>query len=546
MEVVKDIFVPMRDGVRLAIDIYRPALSGSYPVILTRTPYIKDGTTGVSLGAMGRPRVSAVGPLPLAGARSRIAGVEPFVEAGYVVVVSDTRGTGYSEGVYDYYNLQGGPYDGYDTIEWIASQPWCDGNVGIMGASAGAVLAYAAALTQPPHLKAMVANMHPADFYFDQWFVGGVFRYENRISWCVNQLQRIVPLDPGVPSEPGYESKLQVYRNRYHQYYERIAAGKNAMNLDWLTEMLQHRTYDEFWKKRSFVSRLNEIGIPTLHGGVLFDHFSRGTLTSHQGIDVPNRLFLAPGGLDTDGLAGDGGFVRLQVRWFDHFLKGTDNGVLIEPAARLYLTGEERWIDEPAWPVPALETPFFLCAGPGGGAVSLNDGLLRAEPEDLSEPDAITHDPDAPNMTADSPSDQRSFEIGCLTYSTAPLARDLKVIGMPRLRLFASSDARDVDWCVRLCDVFPDGRSRLLNTGALKGRHVFSHEQPADLEPNRVYEFDIEIWAVVNVFKVGHRIRIDVSTSDFPFFETNPLPSRSLVLHTKGYPSRLILPVNEG
>lgn len=281
MEVIKDVFVPMRDGIELAVDIYRPEAPGRYPALLQRTPYLKSGTVTGRLSASG---LAAASPVGASAATTIAATAKALVNQGYVVIVSDTRGTGFSQGIYDYYNFEGGPWDGYDTIEWIAEQPWCDGNVGIMGASAAAIFCYLAALTHPPHLKAMAANMHPNDFYFDQWFVGGVFRYENRIGWSTGMLTRVSPQDPGQPDNNNYEKKLQVYRERYHQYYERMAEAKNPINLDWLTEMFQHPTYDDFWKERSFAHRLGEVDTPTLHGGVLFDHFGRGTVMAHEGL----------------------------------------------------------------------------------------------------------------------------------------------------------------------------------------------------------------------------------------------------------------------
>jgi putative CocE/NonD family hydrolase len=544
MDIQKDVYVPMRDGVKLSADIYGSTSSGPRPAVLIRTPYVKGGVSGSMLGAEGRPRTSVVGPMRFRpGTNLTLLTVEPLVEAGYVVLVSDTRGTGHAEGEYDYYNFSGGPSDGYDTVEWLAAQPWCDGNVGMQGASAGAVLCYAAAITQPPHLKAMVPNMHPADFYFDQWFVGGVFRYEDRISWCTGQLSRIAPLDPGDPAEPAYEQKRRVYQQRYERYHRRLTEEKNPIDLDWMVEMYGRRRYDAFWKERSFARQLDRITVPTMHGGVWHDHFIRGTLTSHEGLRVPKRLFVSPGGLDSTGGAGDGGFGRAQVRWFDHFLRGAENGVMDEPGARLYITGAERWIDEPCWPVPVTETSYYLAAGPGGGTASAHDGLLSREPVGAASPDTLLHDPASPNHTPGSTADQRSFEQGCLTYSTPPLEEDVEVIGTPRLLLHAATDAEDVDWCVRLCDVFPDGRSRLLNAGALKGSHVFSHETPEPLAAGRVYEFAVEVWPVGNLFKRGHRIRIDISASDFPYFEVNPLPSRNQIFHDATHPSRLLLPV---
>jgi uncharacterized protein len=428
-------------------------------------------------------------------------------------------------------------------VEWIADQPWCDGNVGMMGGSAAAISCYITALTQPPHLKAMAPNMHPADFYFDQWRIGGVFRYENRISWCTGMHARISPVAPGDPASPNYERKRAVYEQRFHRFYQRISQGKSAANLDWLTDMYQHDAYDDFWQSKSFLRRSDEITVPTLHGGVWYDHFIRGTLASHAAIDVPKRLFVGPGSLITRFDLGDGGFMKLMIAWFDHFLRGADNGVTDGPPARIYKLGLEDYFDEPQWPVPTVDLVLHLSSEISGSVASRNDGTLAVEPVEQADPDVITHDPAHPNRTAREIADQRPSERGSLTYTTAPLQSDVELIGASRLVLFAATDAADVDFCVRLCDVSPDGRSRLLNVGALKGTHARSHEYPADLVPGQVNCFEIEIWAVANVFGRGHRIRLDVSTSDFPFFESNPLASRTEVFHDSRRPSRLILPI---
>lgn len=544
MNVDKDMYVPMRDGVHLAVDRYRPDNLEVHAAIVLVTPYLKDAAFQMPLGSDGRPIPSLpMPPLP-PGVNPMLMTVKPLVDAGFVVLVADARGTGFSEGVYDYYNLEGGPFDGYDLVEWVAAQVWCTGSVGMMGSSAAAISCYITALTHPPHLVAMAANMHPGDFYFDQWRVGGVFRLDNRIGWSVGMLARTGPIDPGDLEAPGYERKRALYEARFAHYGERVAAGKNAANLDWLTEMYQHGVYDEFWKERSFIRRAREITIPTLHGGVWYDHFIRGTLSSHEALEVPKRLFVGPGSLATRSDLGDGGLIALHVAWFDHFLRGTQNAVLDEAPVRLYLMGMEDYIDEPVWPIEAADHELFLRSGPSGSVTSANDGALGSVPGD-DQPDRISHDPSTPTRSPRDVADQRPFELQCLTYTSEPLDAELEVIGTPRLFLYAASDASDVDWCVRLCDVDESGRSKLLNTGALKGTHVRTHEWPTPLEPGRTYCFEIEVWPIANLFAPGHRIRLDVSTSDYPFFESNGVASRNEVFHDLARPSRLVLPVVE-
>jgi uncharacterized protein len=548
MAAVNDIYIPMRDGIHISADVYRPDSVSRGPVVLIRTPYIKNlavsptrTSSWVMLGADGRPPTARAG-MRAATEQLMERSIAALVEAGYAVVLSDSRGTGYAEGTYDYYNVEGGPLDGFDTVEWIAEQPGCDGNVGMWGGSANAVLAYAAALTSPPHLKAVVACMCPADFYLDQWFPGGMFRYEDRLRWTMLMNDCIAPLDPGPADGPAYERKRLVFEQRYYRHYERMTRGLSPVPLDWAAECLSHDSYDEFWQARSFDRRLAGVTAPVLNVGVLHDHFIRGTMRFHEGLTVPRRMVLIPGALDLDASAGDGGLAGLQIRWFDYFLRGTENGVLDEPAVRYYLTGARQWTDQPEWPSAAEQTPLFLTA-PGGAADSRGDGGLAWEPTGRGGSLQLSHDPAAPSRTPADIGDQRSFGPGALTFTTPPLARDLTVAGMPRLVLSAAPGAADVDFCVRLSDVFPDGSAHLLNVGALKGRHVHSHEQPADLEPGLAYQFDIEILTVTNVFRRGHRIRVDVSGSDFPFYAPNPVKSQTDVFCGGDDPSRLILPV---
>jgi putative CocE/NonD family hydrolase len=548
MATENDIYIPMRDGIGISADVYRPDSVRRGPAVLIRTPYVKNlsvsptGTSSwVMLGADGRP------PSVMTGMRAATEqlmerSVAALVEAGYTVVLSDSRGTGYAEGTYDYYNTAGGPLDGYDTVEWIAEQPWCDGNVGMWGLSGSAVLAYAAAITAPPHLKAVAAYMCPADFYLDQWFPGGMFRYEDRLRWPMLMQSCIAPLDPGPADGPAYERKRQVFEQRYYRHYERMTRGRSPVPLDWATECVSHHSYDEFWQARSFERRLAGVTAPVLNVGVLHDHFIRGTMRFHEGLTVPRRMLLVPGALDLDATAGDGGLAGLQIRWFDYFLRGTENGVLDEPGVRYYLTGARQWTDQAEWPGAAEPTSLFLTASGGGAGSRDDDGGLAWEPAGRGSL-LLSHDPAAPSRTPGDVGDQRSFGPGALTFTTAPLERDLTVTGLPRLVLSAAPGAADVDFCVRLSDVFPDGSAHLLNVGALKGRHVHSHEEPADLEPGQAYQFDIEILTVTNVFRPGHRIRVDVSGSDFPFYAPNPVKAQTDVFCGGDDPSRLILPV---
>lgn len=546
MRVDKDVYVAMRDGVGLAIDLYSPEPRERHAALLTMTPYSKDPVRPArALDATGRriPFPGSDDPLPdvLDFMPTYVA---PFVDAGFVVAVADARGTGFSEGLYDYYNLQGGSYDGYDLVEWLAAQPWCSGIVGVMGFSAGAVYSYLTALTGPPHLAAMVANMHPGDFYFDQWRVGGVFRWDSRLTWALAIQNTTRPIDPGDPAAPAYDRKRAVYESRMREVARRVVQGKGAVDLDWLTDLYHRDRYEAYWRGYSLVARASQITIPTLNGGVWYDHFIRGTLNNHAAIEAPKRLIVGPGQLVEHPEVNDGGFAALSVAWFEHFLLDVDNGVEDSPAARIYLTGEEQFIDLESWPMATVESEVFLRSGPSGVVDSVNDGVLSPHsPVVADPPDELSHDPESPVRTPLDVFDQRDFERSCLTFTSQVLDEDLVVIGSPKLFVYATTDAPDVDLCVRLCDVDEAGRSRLLNTGALKGSHVASHTTPTAMVANQVYCFEIEIWSIANVFRQGHRIRLDVAASDFPLFEINAFPSRIQIHHDPERPSRLVLPV---
>jgi putative CocE/NonD family hydrolase len=536
MQVDKDVYVPMRDGVAISMDIYRPDGDGSWPVVLVRTPYIKaapdiDGAAASPATASPRiafdadGRISQSMPRMMQALAGAAPAVTPFVAAGYVVIMSDSRGTGYAEGDYDYYNVEGGPYDGYDTVEWIAQQPWCDGNVGMWGLSGSGVLALAAAVTAPPHLKALVAAAHPVDFYRDQWYPGGVLRYQDRVRWPLIMEDCIAPLDPGDPSSPAYERKRGIYERRYRGFYDRMLAGRGPINLDWATEGVLHTEDDEFWQRKSLAPGLPAVTAPTLVMGVLHDHFIGGTVRMYGGLSVQKRLIIVPASLDIDGVAGDGGLAAVQVAWFDHFLKGVDNGVADGAPVRIHLAGAAAASEFAAWPPPAAPASLYLAEG----------GALDWSAAEHAGAATLIHDPADPNRTPADTADQRSFDAKSAVFTTAPLDRDTAVVGLPQLRVHLRPGATDSDLCIRISDVQPDGSARLANTGALRVR-------AGDGSPQAV---EVELVPIASLFKAGHRIRLAISAGDYPFCAPNPNPSQTPLLFGAGFESALVLPVIE-
>lgn len=508
-----DVFIPMRDGIRIPVDIYLPDGDGPFPTVLIRTPYIKSAPDlqppaprpqAVMLNPEGRSNsvmLRLMNALPAMN-------VLPLIDEGYAVVVGDSRGTGHAEGIYDYYNVDGGPLDGYDTIEWLAEQEWSDGNIGLWGISGSGVLALTAAVTAPPHLKAVVASAHAVDFYHDQWFPGGVYRFEDRVRWALVMQGPTAPQDPGHPKAEGYEDKRRVFAARYARFYERMREGNSMLDLDWATASTRHEDFDDYWSRYDFTERLENISAPTLATGVFFDHFIGGTTRMFAGVRAPKRMVLVPGMLDITGEVGDAGVADLYIRWFDRFLKGVDNDVDKEAPVRLHLTGSGDVIESQSWP-PAEAEPWALHL-----AVNADNSLeLSTESGPVSSLDLV-HNPDAPNPSPMDTADQRPFDAGALVFTSAPLEERVVIAGEPLLTLSADPLPADIDLAVRLSDVQPDGASQLLGTGQLRVRANAS-AQVIELRLQPV-AFDVE---------PGHCIRLAIAASDFPFLAIRPNPA---------------------
>lgn len=503
----------MRDGVRIPVDIYLPDGDGPFPTVLIRTPYIKSAPD--LQPPAPRPQAMMLNPegrantvmLRLMNALPPM-NVLPLIDEGYAVVVGDSRGTGYAEGIYDYYNVDGGPLDGYDTIEWLAAQDWSDGNIGLWGISGSGVLALTAAVTAPPHLKAVVASAHAVDFYHDQWFPGGVYRFEDRVRWALVMQGPTAPLDPGHPKAEAYEDKRKVFAARYARFYERMRNGDSMLDLDWATASTQHEEFDEYWQKYDFTERLASITAPTLATGVFFDHFIGGTTRMFNGVNAAKRLVLLPGMLDITGEVGIAGVDDLMLRWFDRFLKGVDNAVDQEPPVRLHLTGSGAVVESTTWP-PSESEPWLLHLAVGVG----ESHELSYDQSPLGSLDLV-HDPDSPNPSPMDTADQRPFDPGALVFTSGPLAEGVVVAGEPLLTLHAAALAADIDLAVRLSDVQPSGESQLLGTGQLRVK--------ADANPQAIA---LRLQPVAFDVAPGHCIRLAIAASDFPFLAIRSNPS---------------------
>ena len=357
---------------------------------------------------------------------------------------------------------------------------------------------------------------------------------------------------------------------------------------DWHNTWLEHPEDGPYWWQFNVEKFHHQIETPTYHQGGWFDIFLGGTLKNYMGMKrrartagarQSQKLIIGPwvhgSGNINKQVAGEFDFGReaardfntMRLPWFDYWLKGIDSGVMEEAPVRIFVMGRNQWRDEADWPLPDTRyAKYYLRDGHSGSIDSLNDGALSVEPPAGSEnPDSFAYDPYRPVPTLggntlgipDGARDQRPVDALCLTFTSAPLRRELEVTGPVRAVLYGMSSAADTDWVVRLADVHPDGYSRPLCDGILRARYRNSFERPELLEPGKVYRFEIDLWATSNVFMPSHRLRVSLTSSSFPRFDRNlntggPIHREAVgqvavntIFHDMLRPSHLVLPLIE-
>ena len=556
--------VPMktRDGVTLYSDIYRPRADGTFPVILMRTPYDKSVSW-------------AVGP------------AYQIATHGYVVVVQDVRGRYTSEG--EWYPFRHESNDGYDAVEWAAALPSSNGKVGMIGGSYVGATQMLSAIAHPPHL-AGICPVVTASNYHDGWtYQSGALEQWFDQNWATqlatNTMWRLIAKNTnallGAPVLP---------LTHYPAFnYVSLPAGAEATAelapyyLDWLA----HPDYDAYWKQWSIEEHFSDIQVPALHIGGWYDIFLAGTLRNYMGIKAHGgtdearkgqRLLVQIGGHAGFGRRiGDVEFgddalkfpsTDVVLAWYDYLFKGVQNEFATVPV-RIFVMGENKYHQESDWPPPEAKlTRYFLHSG--GSANSLRgDGGLSLTPPKKETPDKFTYDPANPvptiggSLCCDAehyepgPRDQRSSENrdDVLVYSTKPLGEDMEVTGPVTLELWARSSAVDTDFTAKLVDVSPVGFAMNLTDGILRLRYRDSQEKPGLMNPDQVYKISVDLWATSNVFKKGHIIRLEVSSSNFPRFDSNLntgadqatsrefVSATNTILHDSEHPSALLVPV---
>lgn len=484
-------YAVMRDGTRLAANVFRPAGKGPWPVILSRTPYLKDG------------RRTEQNPNPAEGLAKQ---AKRYTDAGYVYVLQDVRGKGRSQGFYAAF--ENDIEDGYDSVEWAAAQPWSNGRVGMTGGSALGITANSAAMANPPHLVAAYVVVAPAD-RLSYSYPGGVLKEKDTIGWLRQQ-------------------------------------GTSEEQLD----RVRQRAFDDVsWNRVAMTTNRKYIDIPIFNVGGWYDIFNGGTvdnfawLQNHgaPGARGNQKLLMGPfghgqlsgdleyPGNDRIGLAGD-----QEIRWFDHWLKGADNGIMDEPPVSYFMMAsakkgalgpKNRMIAAANWPPAHREVRYYLAEG---------RALTTRAPTDAEEKISYRFDPARPvetfggaNLTFErGPMDQRAVgqRQDYLRFQTPVLEKDVAIAGPVKMELWAATDGPDTDFVVKLVDVYPDGYEALVLDAPVRTRFR-DGRMPGEVRmmtPGAPEKLTIDLWPTALTFEKGHRIAVHVTSSNAPRFEVNP------------------------
>jgi predicted acyl esterase len=512
----ENVYVTMRDGIKVAVDIYRPEADGKYPCLFSTSAYMKS--------VQQHP--------PQYTHMIEAGATDFFVPRGYVHVIAQARGTGYSQGRYGFLDKDE-QQDGYDLIEWIARQPWCDGNVGMIGDSYFAMIQYLIAALNPPHLKCIVPYDGCTDFYRDFTYQGGIFHGGFNGPWGIDTLLQAV-----WPGE--VEGKLPP--------------------ANWFVDLASNPHDGPYYWERSSYNKVDKIKVPVLNiiqqAGYLH---SRGQLSVYNDIKAPKKLIVAP----TAGYFAHVHWIynkplnEYVLRWLDYWLKGDKNGIMEEPGVAIYDSATREWRYENEYPLARTSwAKFYLHSSLNGSAGESKYGSLSMESPEDEKPDRFTM-PDSTGMM------RQGKPV--LSYVSSPLDKDIRVWGPLSLTLYGSSSAIDTNWFVKLGDIDENGKLLVLTQFHLRAScrevdaasskpgqpfHPFLKQEL--LKPGQVYEFQIELIPIFHTFKAGHKMWLHIAGDRVPEYhlplhtpnlQLFPEPTENLVYHDSGHPSHLVLPV---
>lgn len=539
--------IPLRDGVTLRADVYRPDDAARHPVLLARLPYSKD-LSPISLSLLS----------PIRAARR-----------DYVVVIQDTRGRFKSDGQFSLF--AGEAQDGYDTVAWCAAQPWSNGKVGMYGASYFGATQWLTASAAPPALQTIVPTITASDYYEGWTYQGGAFQQGFIQFWTAGMATETITRLTAAPPD----ARKKLYGSIFDM--EKTYRGLPLTDfppatvpglMDHYRRWLAHPSLDEFWEDVRIESKYEQIDVAALHIGGWYDIFLEGTLRNFAGMRARGKsararekqrlivgpwlhgLFdrkvgevdFGPGALpDAVDLGG------LHLQWFDHCLRDMPDN---DAPVRLFVMGANIWRKEEEWPLArAVATPWYITSA-GRANSTRGNGRLITQPPTRQASDVFLYDPEQPVPTrggcslmpgvqSAGPQDQRPVEErdDVLVYTSEPLTEPLEVTGPVEAVVHAATDGRDTDFTAKLVAVAPDGRALNLCDGILRARYRHSLSQAELLEPGRVYAYRIQLGSTSYVFAPGFRIRLDISSSNFPRFDRNLNTGGDFAAETVGRPA---------
>jgi len=549
----KTIEIPMRDGIKLATDLYFPeSENGPFPVILMRTPYNKEILKPYGVYFSGH---------------------------GFVYAIQDVRGRFESQGDWEPFIYEG--EDGYDSIEWLAAQEWSTGKVGMYGGSYSAFVQFAAAILKPPHLVTLVPNISSAMPFDNMPYEGGVLVMGGNIRW--------VDIVENAKTAADMQKKAkEIFTKDWNSllsFLPVIDLDKKILGeeIPYWRRWVKHNTDDSYWKKVNYLEKLKELDIPVFLQSGWYDPGNRGTKLAYSNLKQSKnkhiKMIMGPWehtdqsskylyGQDL-GEAADIGLIGLYVKWFDYWLKGKDNGIITEPLVQVFNFGPNNWLKADTYPLPATSFVKYYISSEKGANTSRGDGTLQIQKSSSTKPyDMYTYDPGDPSPCFIDHLKKRALEryknlVGSrediLVYETAPFVQPLTIAGPISAGLYASSSAKDTDWCVTLYAVAEDGEISPMGMtwGVLRARFRNSMSAPEFLEKDKIYEFTIDLSHTGYTFSKGERIRMEISSASFPEYsrnlntgghnemETEYVSAVQRIYHTKEYPSHLLLPVIE-
>lgn len=570
--VEKNVEMTTRDGVVLRADIYRPASEGKYPVLLCRTPYSKDKTFTLDPG----PAISA--------AISPTEGVAN----GYVYVVQDCRGSGASDsGPGNYRMYADEKQDGADAVEWASKLEYCNGKVAIFGTSYVGAAAYQAATQTPDGLRAIGINAGPNDFYEDHLHYGGALKLYLTGIWSISRAAEIAGRRGAGPDEM---AELAANVARTDEILRQVPLSgipefrpEDPDFAPFYFDILKHTERDDWTRAAMDKEDHRKVEVPALVVSGWYYAITRGAIDHFVNLRKSgateearerSRLIVGPwtvravggragGGLDygqaaaASSLFGNDSLSAVHLRFFDRLLKG--KSIEDEPRVRLFVMGRNEWRSEDEYPLSRAKDVAWHLGSSGS--------LSRSAAGDDEQPDAFAYDPNdpfpshggawvAPATAEVGPVDQGPVlsRSDLLVYTSEPLEEDLEVIGLPKLVLYAATSGRDTDWVVKLCDVHPDGTTYNVTDGILRARYRNSPNKPELLEPGEVARYEVELYPTAMAFLAGHRLRIMITSGDYPRYDRNPNTGETpadatmfevanqQVFHDSTRPSHIILP----